>query len=224
MNSLEEKIGYAFRDAALLREALTHSSCANESAEKTGSNERLEFLGDSVLSAVVSEYLFSRFSALPEGDLTKMRAALVCEESLYGFAKDIGLGERLFLGRGESLSGGAFRPSILADAFEALIAAVYIDGGYDEAKSFILRFIEPAVISKRPRMDGKTALQEIAQKKELDIRYVLVSAEGPDHRKTFVSEVWLGGVRMGAGTGQNRKASEQDAAKNTLELMGFAHG
>ena len=220
MKSLEEKIGYEFKDKQLLTHALTHSSYANERHLSYGSNERLEFLGDSVLGVITAEYFYNNFD-LPEGELTKLRAATVCEESLFNFAKELNLGENLLLGKGEIRTHGAERPSILSDAFESVIAAIYLDGGMEEAKKFVLRFISKAVITKPSFRDYKTALQEIVQKnREEHITYILVSESGPDHDKSFEVEVHLNSNVMGRGKGRSKKIAEQEAAKAALSLMG----
>ena len=188
-----------------------------------GSNERLEFLGDSVLSIVVSDYLYKNIN-VPEGELTKMRASLVCEKSLFVFAQQIQLGEFLHLGKGEENTGGRERPSILADAFEAVIAAIYLDGGMEAAAKHILRFMpEDIKRTKKPVLsDFKTLLQEVVQKNpEEKVEYVLIGEEGPDHNKRFVVEVCLNSQVIGKGKGKSKKEAEQLAAKEALELMGY---
>ena len=220
MEELESKLGYTFRDRQLLVTALTHTSFANEDKGRSQHNERLEFLGDSVLSVVVSEYLFSHNRNLPEGQLTRIRASLVCESSLFGFAMQLGLGSYLRLGRGEEKSGGRPRPAILADAFEALIAALYLDGGLELARSFILPYIRAAHDVAR---DYKTRLQEVVQQNpEERVRYELVEQSGPDHDKHFVVEVHLNSNCVSRGSGPSKQAAEQQAAKEALELMGLA--
>lgn len=222
---LEDKIGYHFKNKELLREALTHSSYANERKSKhIKYNERLEFLGDAVLSVVVSDYIFKHCPELPEGELTKLRASLVCERSLFDFAKQIDLGSFLALSRGERHNGGAERPSIVSDAFEALIAAIYIDGGMEPAAKHILNFVIPAIKStkKKPVKDYKTTLQEIIQKNPGErLEYVPVSESGPDHNKHFVFEVHLNSNIIGRGGGRSKKEAEQQAAREALELMGY---
>ncbi len=218
-----DTINYHFRDSVLLETALTHSSYANEVKKNTPYNERLEFLGDSVLSIVVSDYLFLHYKHLPEGELTKLRAALVCERTLCEFARDINLGRHILLGRGEDASGGRERPSILSDAFEALIAAIYLDSGIESARAFVLRFITKQLNDKRdvPFKDYKTALQEIVQQnKEESVSYCLVEESGPDHDKRFTVEVRLNSNVIGRGTGRSKKDAEQRAAKEALALMG----
>lgn len=225
MEELQKKLKYKFKDENLLKEALTHSSYANEhKGNNIKCNERLEFLGDSVLSIVVSDYIYKNCPELPEGDLTKLRASLVCEESLYKFAKKINLGSYLILSRGEHHNKGAERPSILSDAFEALIAAIYLDGGRESAADFILKFVIPEVknYKKHPAKDYKTKLQEIIQKNPGEIlKYVLVKESGPDHEKHFIVEVHLNSNVIGKGGGKSKKQAEQQAAREALELMGY---
>ena len=218
------KIRYYFNDKELLIEALSHSSYANEKRKGRNSNERLEFLGDSVLSIVVSQYLFEHFTHLPEGELTKIRASLVCEKSLYEFAKQIDLGEHILLGKGEENTGGRERVSILADAFEAVIAAVFLDGGLEAAKRHILKFIPKDIDDRKPVSfsDHKTILQEIIQKNpEEKVEYKLVGQSGPDHNKAFKVQVRLNSNVIGTGIGRSKKEAEQMAAKEALELMGY---
>ncbi len=225
MENLQKVIGYTFKRKELLNEALTHSSYANEHKSKhIKYNERLEFLGDAVLSIVVSDYIFKNCPELPEGELTKLRASLVCEKSLFEFAKQINLGEYLILSKGEQHNGGAHRPSIVSDAFEALIAAIYIDGGMEPASKHILRFVIPAIKkSKKKKInDYKTTLQEIIQKNPGEqIEYVVVGESGPDHDKHFVVEVHLNSNVIGKGGGRSKKEAEQQAAREALELMGY---
>ena len=203
-------------------EALSHSSFANET--KKNSNERLEFLGDSVLSIVVSDYLFENYKHLPEGQLTKVRASLVCENSLFEFAKTIDLGDFLMLGKGEENTGGRKRPSILADTFEAVIAAVYLDGGIEAARKYVLGFIpkDLSVTKAASNNDFKTILQEVIQKNpEEKIEYFLKDATGPDHDKTFTIQVKLNSNVIGEGVGHSKKQAEQMAAREALTLMGY---
>ena len=225
MTDLQNKIGYQFKNPALLNEALTHSSYANENkSQHIKYNERLEFLGDSVLSIVVSDYIYKNCPELPEGELTKLRASLVCEKSLYEFAKKIDLGNYLILSKGERNNGGADRPSILSDAFEALIAAIYIDGGIAPASKHILNFVIPAIKNSKKKKinDYKTTLQEIIQKNPGEkLEYVLVKESGPDHNKHFVVEVHLNSNVIGKGGGRSKKEAEQQAAREALELMGY---
>ncbi|MBP3309537.1 MAG: ribonuclease III [Ruminococcus sp.] len=223
IEKFEEIIGYEFRDKKLIQQALSHSSYANEKKRPGGSNERLEFLGDSVLSIVVSDFLYKNLN-VAEGELTKMRASLVCEKSLHVFAQQIHLGDFLMLGKGEENTGGRERPSILADAFEAVIAAIYLDGGIEPASKHILRFMpEDIEHAKKPVFnDFKTVLQEIVQQNpEEKVEYVLIGEEGPDHNKRFVVEVCLNSQVIGRGKGKSKKEAEQLAAKEALELMGY---
>ncbi|MCL1823242.1 MAG: ribonuclease III [Oscillospiraceae bacterium] len=221
--SLEKKIKYTFKNRALLNEALTHSS--HTSNKKRVSNERLEFLGDSVLSLVTSKYLFEQLRNMPEGQLTKLRSGIVCEQSLFGFAQKIDLGNELFLGKGEENTGGRGRRSILADAFEALIAAIYLDGGLEQAEKFVLGFIpagETLKDSKPLVNDYKTLLQEIIQQNpEEKITYLLENESGEAHNKTFTASVLLNSRRIGTGTGKSKKEAEQNAAKDAMKLMGY---
>lgn len=224
MTEFQAKIGYEFKNLSLLSEALTHSSFSNENKNKIKCNERLEFLGDSVLSLVVTNYIFLNFKQLPEGDLTQLRASLVCEKTLYKFAKMIDLGRVIKLSRGERHGGGADRPSILSDAFEALIAAIFLDGGYESARDFIMNFIPDEIknIHKKPIKDYKTTLQEIVQKNPGErLEYRLIGESGPDHDKHFVSEVLLNSNSIGRGGGKSKKEAEQQAAREALELMGY---
>ena len=225
LRSLQEKLNYTFRDEALLRHALAHSSYANEHRhEVPGSNERLEFLGDSVLGLITAEFFFTHYRHLPEGNLTKMRALLVCEESLYGVSNQIGLGDYLLLGHGEELSGSRTRPSIVSDAFEAVLAAIYLDGGLENAKQFALPFLAAGaeeINGNRHRYDYKTTLQEIAQQNPGElISYEMIRATGPDHAKTFEVHCFLNSNLLGKGVGKSKKEAEQMAAKEALKMMG----
>ncbi len=227
MERLQECIGYYFGDERLLENALTHSSFAHERKQPQRCNERLEFLGDSVLSIVVADYLYHHYPELPEGELTRIRAASVCEKALYGFAKSINLGDSLLLSRGEQNTGGRNRPSILADAFEALIAAIYLDGGMEPAKAFILKYVVPTLDNHRKAAfkDYKTLLQEVIQQNPEDrLTYLLVEESGPDHDKVFKYEVHINSNPVGIGTGRSKKEAEQAAAKEALRLMGIDHG
>ena len=221
MKTLEEKLGYRFQNLALLENALTHSSCANESRGKLQRNERLEFLGDSILGMVVADHLYRNHPDLPEGVLTRTRAALVCEDSLVVVAEELGLGEYLRLGKGEEAGGGRNRPSIRADAVEAVLAAVYLDGGIGSARKIIQKFIlsrEVAGLTKP--QDYKTALQELVQRENGQVlAYRLVGEEGPDHNKRFFVEVTLNGSPVGAGSGRSKKEAEQMAAKAAVEKL-----
>lgn len=222
---LQNKINYSFKNEELLRHALAHSSYANEHrVEVPGSNERLEFLGDSILGLIAAEYLFTHYKHLPEGNLTKMRALLVCENSLFGFAKEFDLGSHLLLGHGEELAGSRKRPSIVSDAFEALLAAIYLDGGLEAAKTFALPYLIRGAeeISEHTRnYDYKTTLQEIAQQNPGElIQYKLIQASGPDHAKVFEVHCFLNSNLLGKGTGKSKKEAEQMAAKEALSIMG----
>ena len=222
MEQLQNNLGYHFKNPALLARALTHSSYANERHVDIGDNERLEFLGDSVLGFITAEYLFANHRDFPEGELTKLRAYAVCEKSLFSYAEEIELGNYLKLGKGEERTGGRTRPSVLSDAFEAVIAAIYLDGGIDEAKKFVLRFVVPYVEAKPTFKDYKTMLQEVVQKNQGEtLEYVLVSETGPDHDKCFTVEVHLNSNVIGRGVGGSKKKAEQNAAKEALELMGI---
>ena len=223
MNNLEKVLGYSFKNQDLLHLALTHSSFANELSGDAKCNERLEFLGDSVLSIIVSDYLYNNFET-PEGELTKLRASLVCEEALFDFAKQIDLGQYIKLGKGEANNGGNKRPSILSDAFEAVLAAMYLDGGIEPVKSLVLSFVKEYLKDKNKISfkDYKTELQEIIQKNPGErLDYVLVSESGPDHNKHFVFEVHLNSNVIGKGGGRSKKEAEQQAAREALELMGY---
>ena len=221
--ALMDKLGYRFRDPRLLEKALTHSSYANEGRHGLESNERLEFLGDSVLGFVAAKYLFEKETG-PEGELTKLRAAVVCEKALCAYSRELGLGDYLLLGKGERLTGGAERPSILADAFEAVIAAMFLDGGLEPVRGFVLRFVEKEANNQRKRhfKDYKTTLQEIVQQNpEEKLEYVLTGESGPDHSKQFVVEVHLNSNVIGTGRGRSKKEAEQQAAREALKLMGY---
>ena len=219
MKQLEKNIGYHFRDKNLLKAAVTHSSFANENRGGLAYNERLEFLGDAVLQLITSEKLFKENPDMPEGRMSKQRAALVCEDALAGYSHEIQLGDFMLLGKGEEATGGRNRPSILADAFEALIGAIFLDGGMDNAKRFVRRFLDAAHTSLK---DYKTLLQEIIQKNPGErLSYVVIGESGPDHDKVFNVEVHLNSNVIGKGTGKSKKQAEQAAAKEALALMGF---
>lgn len=214
IRELEEKIGYCFQDQELLKHALRHSSYVNEKhMKKHECNERLEFLGDAVLEVVSSEFLFFEHQTMPEGELTKKRASMVCEPALAFCARDIDLGEYLLLGKGEEATGGRKRDSVTSDAMEALIGAIYLDGGFASAKEFIHRFILNDLENKKLFFDSKTILQEIVQAnfKEV-ISYHLIGEEGPDHNKIFRVAVHIGEEEYGVGEGRTKKAAEQEAA------------
>lgn len=223
METLEEKLGYKFKNINLLKNALTHSSYANEVRKGLSSNERLEFLGDSVLSVIVSDYIYNQFPDMPEGELTKLRASLVCEKSLCAFSRELDIGEFLLLGRGEDKNGGRERDSILADAFEAVLAAIYLDGGMDVARRHVMNFVlrELKHTDDEVFKDYKTTLQEIIQRNpEESVNYILTGEKGPDHDKLFTVEVHLNSNVIGTGTGKSKKQAEQMAAKQALQLMG----
>lgn len=224
IEEFEKNIGYTFKDKELLMTALTHSSYANEVKNKhCENNERLEFLGDAVLGIIAAEYLYFHNSHVPEGELTKLRAMMVCEKSLCEFAHQIDLGKFLRLGHGEDNTGGRERPSILADAFEAVVAAIYIDGGLEQARQYVTRFADRFFSSRinSNLKDYKTTLQEIVQKNHTErLEYVLVAQNGPDHDKEFVVEVHLNSNVIGTGRGGSKKEAEQMAAKEALALMG----
>ena len=221
MEKLEEKLGYTFRDRSLLENALTHSSYANENkALGLQSNERLEFLGDSVLGMVTADYLFRTHPDLPEGDLTRTRAALVCEGSLVEVAHQLELGSYLKLGKGEDAGGGRERPSIIADAVEAVLAAVYLDGGIGSARKIIQKFILDREEEKGGSRDYKTALQELVQRESGQVlTYRLIGSHGPDHAKVFQVEVDLNGAPVGGGEGHSKKEAEQNAAKAAIARL-----
>ena len=223
MKKLEERLNYNFKNRSLLEHALTHSSYANEVRRGITSNERLEFLGDSVLSIIVSDYLYRHFPRMPEGELTRVRSSLVCEQALCGFSRELRLGEYLKLGKGEDKGGGRERNSILADAFEAVLAAIYLDGGMEPARKHVMNFVlrELSGCDDDIFKDYKTALQEIIQRNPEEIvTYILTGESGPDHNKRFTVEVHLNSNVIGIGTGRNKKQAEQLAAKQALELMG----
>ena len=219
MVEFEKNIHYTFNDKELLRTALTHSSYANEKKGKIRFNERLEFLGDAVLQLITSEKLFKENPNMPEGKMSKQRAALVCEDALAGYAHEINLGDYLNLGKGEETTGGRKRPSILSDAFEAVIGAIFLDGGMEPAKKFVLHFVDAAHLSLQ---DYKTLLQEIIQQNPGEkLSYVVTDESGPDHDKQFTMEVHLNSNVIGKGTGKSKKHAEQAAAKEALALMGY---
>ncbi len=218
LENLQKNLGYKFKDVSLLKTALTHSSYANEKG--TVCNERLEFLGDAVLGFISAEFFYNNYD-VPEGDLTKHRAARVCENALCMFARELDIGSALYLGKGEERMNGRNKPSMLADAFEAVLAAVYIDGGLDEAKKIALRFV-----ARHDKLDDtgdyKTALQEVVQKnREEHVEYVLIEESGPAHDRHFVIEVHLNSNVIGRGEGKSKKIAEQMAAKEALSLMGI---
>lgn len=215
----QQKIGYQFNDEKLLTQALTHSSYANEKhMKKLSDNERLEFLGDAVLEIISSDFLYKNYTDQPEGELTKLRASLVCEPTLAICAKEIGLGDYLRLGRGEDLTGGRGRKSILSDALEAVIGAIYLDGGFANAKEFVLKYILTDIEHKQLFYDSKTILQELIQGKHEQLSYELIDESGPDHDKQFTVAVLVDGERVSEGEGHTKKAAEQQAAYQALLL------
>ena len=218
LKELEKKISYSFSDEGLLKHAMTHSSYVNEKRlKKTDCNERLEFLGDAVLELVSSEYLFFENPKMPEGELTKLRASMVCEKALAFCARDLDLGDFLLLGKGEDATGGRKRDSITSDALEALISAIYLDGGFANAKEFILNHVLNDLEGKRLFYDSKTILQELVQgNSEKRICYELVGEVGPDHNKSFQVEVRIGDTTYGQGIGRTKKAAEQEAAYQAI--------
>lgn len=214
LEQLEQKIGYSFKNKDLLKHALMHSSYANEKHyDRTRNNERLEFLGDAVLELSTSEHLYQLYPKKPEGELTKLRASLVCESTLAFCSREIELGEYLLLGKGEELTGGRERPSIVSDAMEALIGAIYLDSGFASAKEFVVRFILNDIEHKQLFFDSKTILQEMIQGQYADIlSYELLKEEGPDHNKSYEVRAMLGKTVLGNGVGRTKKAAEQEAA------------
>ncbi len=215
---LQEKIGYRFRNEGLLTQALTHSSFANERRmSRTANNERLEFLGDAVLELTTSEFLYEKYPKYPEGELTRVRASLVCEQTLAFCTRELGLGPYLLLGKGEDMTGGRERKSILSDALEAVIGAIYLDGGFANAKEFILKFVLNDMEHKQLFFDSKTILQELVQGKDTgELSYHLLEESGPDHNKRFVVEACIGDTAMGRGEGRTKKNAEQEAAYRAL--------
>ncbi len=224
MKTLENNLGYSFKNKHFLENALTHSSYANEARGGISSNERLEFLGDSVLSIIVSRYIYDNFKQMPEGELTRLRSSLVCEKTLCGFSRQLCVGDFILLGKGERKNGGAERDSILADAFEAILAAVYLDGGFEPAQRLVMRFVLPELNGydiKADFKDYKTLLQEIVQRNpEESVSYVITDEKGPDHNKQFTVEVRLNSNTIGVGEGKSKKEAEEMAAKQALLLMG----
>lgn len=224
MRTFEKNIQYTFKNQGLLKEALTHSSFSNERKENVvHNNERLEFLGDAVLSIVISDYLFKNHVDLPEGELTKIRSKIVCESTLGECSKRIDLGEFMYFGKGEEMTGGRKRTSILADAFEALIAAIYLDGGIEASRKFIMNFMREHIhnaINGKVFLDYKTHLQEIVQiRKDNRIKYEIIGEEGPDHCKLFYTQVKLNDIVIGYGKGRSKKEAEQEAAKMAIEKV-----
>ena len=220
LKKFQDKIGYQFKDEQLLKQALTHSSYANEKhLKKLSDNERLEFLGDAVLELTSSEFLFANYPKLTEGQLTKLRASIVCEPTLAMCTEEIGLGDYLFLGKGEDQTGGRTRKSILSDAMEAVIGAIYLDGGFANAKEFVLKFIMTDIENKHLFYDSKTILQEVVQGEHEQLTYVLLEESGPDHDKSFLVGVLIGNKEISTGTGRTKKAAEQEAAYQALLVL-----
>ena len=225
LRMLQERIGYSFQNIILLEQAVSHSSYINEHRRiRHTDNERLEFLGDAVLELTTSDYLYHEYPQMPEGEMTKLRASLVCEPTLAMCARAISLPEHLLLGKGEELTGGRGRDSVVSDALEAVIGAIYLDGGFEKAKTFVRRFILNDIENKKLFFDSKTYLQEIVQMeyKNEEIRYELIREEGPDHAKLFVMQVKIGDRMLGEGTGSTKKGAEQEAAYNALLTLAQA--
>ena len=220
LDKFQEKIGYSFQDERLLRQALTHSSYANEKhMKKLSDNERLEFLGDAVLEIVSSDFLYANYPDLPEGDLTRLRASIVCEPTLAMCTEVLGIGDYLLLGKGEDQTGGRKRKSILSDALEAVIGAIYLDGGFANAKEFVQKYILTDIEHKKLFYDSKTILQEVVQGEHETLSYVLVEENGPDHDKSFSVNVCVGDRVIGSGVGHTKKAAEQEAAYRALLVL-----
>lgn len=216
----QERIGYSFKEEGLLRQALTHSSYANEKhMKKLSDNERLEFLGDAVLEIVSSDFLYANYPDLPEGDLTRLRASIVCEPTLAMCTEVLKLGDYLLLGKGEDHTGGRKRKSILSDALEAIIGAIYLDGGFANAKEFVLKYILTDIEHKKLFYDSKTILQEVVQGEHETLEYVLVEESGPDHDKSFSVNVCVGDKVIAGGVGHTKKAAEQEAAYRALLIL-----
>lgn len=221
LQELQKRIGYTFKDESLLKQALTHSSFANEQKiNKLKNYERLEFLGDAVLELISSEFLFREHEELPEGQLTKLRASMVCEPALAYCARDIDLGAYILLGRGEEATGGRNRDSIISDVMEAVIGAIFLDGGIENAKAYIDRFVLSDLDNKMLFIDSKTLLQEEVQKRsDAQLRYELVSEQGPEHDKEFRVAAYLNNALIGSGTGRTKKSAEQQAAYEALKRL-----
>lgn len=220
LEEFQKIIGYKFRNQNLLKQALTHSSYANERhMKKLSDNERLEFLGDAVLELSSSEFLYENYPNLPEGELTKLRASIVCEPTLALCAQPLKLGDYILLGKGEDQTGGRKRKSIVSDALEAVIGAIYLDSGFASAKEFVFKFIMTDIESKHLFYDSKTILQEVVQSKHEVVRYELTDESGPDHNKSFTVEVYIGAKSVGSGFGRTKKAAEQEAAYRALLAM-----
>ncbi|MFZ5352600.1 MAG: ribonuclease III [Bacillota bacterium] len=227
LKQVQEKIGYSFKDLSLLNTALTHSSYSGSKTEELEHNERLEFLGDSILNMTISLYLYKKCKDMPEGMLTRTRAAIVCEQSLHAASESINIGEYLLMSRGEENTGGRKRASILADAFEALIAAVFIDGGINKARAFVIDALKDTIeasISNKVITDYKSFLQEHVQKYSLGkLIYQLLDEKGPDHDKIFEMALYLDEKLLGSGSGRSKKDAQQAAAKAAIENLGIVH-
>ena len=222
LKELQERIGYRFQREELLHQALSHSSYVNEHRQEAGGdNERLEFLGDAVLELSSSEFLYLEYPEMPEGDMTKLRASLVCEPTLAMCAREMNLPDYLLLGKGEEHTGGRFRDSIVSDALEALLGAIYLDGGFASAKEFVKKWILTDIEHKKLFYDSKTILQEMAQRdyRDQEVSYVLVGEEGPDHAKQFIAEDTRSRVTLGRGRGSTKKGAEQEAAYRAIILL-----
>ena len=220
LKKFQSIIGYQFNNEELLKQALTHSSYANEKhLKKLSDNERLEFLGDAVLELTSSEFLFAHYPGLTEGELTKLRASIVCEPTLAMCTEAIHLGHFLFLGKGEDQTGGRKRKSVLSDALEAVIGAIYLDGGFANAKEFVLKFVLTDIEHKKLFYDSKTILQEVVQGEHEQLSYVLLEEKGPDHDKCFTVGVVIGKKQIAVGMGHTKKAAEQEAAYQALLLL-----
>ena len=221
LSDLEKKIGYRFQEFSLLEHAMRHSSFCNEQKmDKLQNNERMEFLGDAVLELVTSEFLYTKYPKMPEGEATRKRASMVCEQTLALCAKELELGSYLFLGKGEELTGGRERASVTSDALEALIGAIYLDGGFTNAKEFIEKYVLNGIEEKQLFFDSKTIFQEMMQSVTSEvIHYELIGQEGPDHCKTFEVELFVGERSAGKGTGKSKKAAEQAAAYDAIKKI-----
>lgn len=221
VHELQKVIGYTFKDISILQRALTHTSYANEHRKQNVQhNERLEFLGDAVLELISSEFLYNKYPDKPEGELTKLRASMVCEPTLALSAREWNLGSYLRLGKGEDNNGGRNRDSIVSDAVEAVIGAIYLDGGFTNAKEFVYQFVLNDIENKKLFFDSKTILQEIIQGDDLgEAEYLVIKEEGPDHEKVFYVELEIGGKPISQGRGHNKKAAEQEAAYHAIQKL-----